>query len=418
MSVLSVPSDPVQSDTTRRTRRLSLVHWILIAMVVGVVVGWWWPTTAAALAPLATIFLRLIKSLVVPLIFTTLVVGVAGHGDDMRRVGRLALRSIVYFELVTTGALAIALVAANLVRPGAGVQLAHATTTTGAELARHPITLAGVLEHAVPQSIVEAAATNDVLQVVVFAILFAVALTRVRAGAKTVVLEGCDSVSQVVFQMVDLVMMYAPIGIGAAIAVTVATSGPAVLVSLGKLILTLYGALVVFVIVVLVPVALVARVPLRAFVRAVREPALIAFSTASSEAALPRAMEAMKALGVPPRIVGFVIPTGYSFNLDGSTLYLGVAALFAVQAAGIHMPLGEQLVLMATLMLTSKGVAGVARGSLVVLAGALATFGLPLETVAVILGVDAVMDMGRTTINVIGNCLASVVLARWEGEFR
>ena len=415
---MSAPSDPVQSDTARRTRRLSLVHWILIAMVVGVLVGWRWPAVAASLAPLATIFLRLIKSLVVPLIFTTLVVGVAGHGDDMRRVGRLALRSIVYFELVTTGALAIALMAANLVRPGAGVQLAHATTTTGAELARHPITLSGVLEHAVPQSIAEAAATNDVLQVVVFAILFAVALTRVRAQAKTVVLEGCDSVSQVVFQMVDLVMMYAPIGIGAAIAVTVATSGPAVLVSLGKLILTLYGALVVFVIVVLVPVALVARVPLRAFVRAVREPALIAFSTASSEAALPRAMEAMKALGVPPRIVGFVIPTGYSFNLDGSTLYLGVASLFAVQAAGIHMPLGEQLVLMATLMLTSKGVAGVARGSLVVLAGALATFGLPLEAVAVILGVDAVMDMGRTTINVIGNCLASVVLARWEGEFR
>jgi proton glutamate symport protein len=335
----------------------------------------------------------------------------------MKRVGKLAFRSIVYFEVVTTLALAVGLLAVNIVRPGDGVQLSGASAEQGTEFASKHVTFSGVLEHLVPQSVVEAAATNEVLQVVFWAIIFAVALSRVRGKPKETMLAFCESLSDVMFKLTAIVMAYAPIGIGAAIAVTVGKSGIGVLVNLGKLVLTLYGALVVFGLLVLIPVALIARVPLRRFMAAVKEPALIAFSTASSEAALPRAMQAMEALGVPKRIVAFVMPTGYSFNLVGSTLYLAVASVFAAQAGGIEMSLSQQLAMMLTLMVTSKGVAAVPRASLVILSGALALFGLPLQAVAVILGVDAIMDMARTTVNLIGNCLASVVMARWEGEF-
>jgi proton glutamate symport protein len=369
---------------------------------------------ALAVEPLSMVFLRLIKSLIVPLVASTLLVGIAGHGDDMRRVGRLALRSIVYFEIVTTLALAVGLLVVNVMRPGAGVQLpVAAATVSGPGLT----TLGGVVEHLVPQSVIEAAAGNDVLQIVVWTALFAVALTRVRPLAKERVLGLAESVAEVTFRMVDLVMWFAPFGIGAALASTIARHGLGVLGSLGLLVLTLYVALIVFCLGVLVPVAVTQGVPLRAFFRAVREPALIAFSTSTSEAALPRAMEAMERLGVPGRIVAFVIPLGYSFNLDGSTLYLAVAAMFAAQAGGIVMPLSRQLVLMLTLMLTSKGVAGVPRASLVIISAAVATFGLPAQAVALILGVDAFMDMARTAVNVVGNCLASVVVARWEGSF-
>jgi proton glutamate symport protein len=384
-------------------------------MIVGTLVGWLFPAVAIELKPLSTIFLRLIKSLVVPLVFSTLVVGIAGHGDDLRRVGRLALRTVIYFEVLTTAALVIGLVAGNLFQPGAGISLAQAQAATGTELATRQATLGAVLEHLVPQSIFEAAAANDVLQVVVFAVLFAVALTRVAPNPRVTMLGVCQSLAAVTFKMVGLVMAYAPIGIGAAIAVTVGQNGPGVLLSLGKLVLTMYVALVVFAVVVMVPVAVAAGVPLRRFLRAVREPALIAFSTSTSEAALPSAMQSMETLGVPARIVGFVIPTGYTFNLAGSTLYLAVTALFAAQAGGIRLSLGTQLLLMLTLMLTSKGIAGVARAGLVVLSGTLAAFGLPLQAVAVILGVDAFMDMGRTMVNVVGNCLAAAVMARWEG---
>jgi proton glutamate symport protein len=396
-------------------RRPSLTHWILIAMVAGVVLGWASPSLALALDPLSTIFLRLIKSLIVPLVASTLIVGIAGHGDDMRRVGRLALRSVIYFEVVTTLALVVGLVVVNVLRPGVGVHLAGSADATA--LAGNMATFGNIIEHAVPQSVFEAAATNDALQIVVWAGLFAVALTRVRAPAKDRLLAFSESVAEVTFRMVDLVMWFAPFGIGAALAATVARHGLGVLGSLGQLVLTLYVALIVFCVVVLVPVALITGVPLRAFLRAVRDPALIAFSTSTSEAALPRAMEAMEALGVPRRIVAFVIPVGYSFNLDGSTLYLAVAALFAAQAGGMTLSVGRQLVLLLTLMLTSKGVAAVPRASLVILSGAVVTFGLPAQAVALILGVDAFMDMARTTVNVVGNCLATVVVARWEGAF-
>jgi proton glutamate symport protein len=385
-------------------------------MVVGVLVGLYAPHLAGSLKPLATVFLRMIKSIIAPLIFATLVVGIAGHGDDMKRVGRLALKSIVYFEIVTTLALVIGLAAVNLVRPGDGIKLA-ASAEAGNELAQNTQTGAGFLDHLVPTSFFDAAARNEVLQVVFFAVLFAVALSKVRGRSKEVMLAGCESLAEVMFKFTMMVMRFAPIGIGAAIAATVAQSGMGVLLSLGKLVLTLYGALIVFFLLVLLPIALLFRVPLRRFVRAVRSPALIAFSTTSSEAALPLAMQSMEAIGVPRRIVAFVMPTGYSFNLDGSTLYLAVASIFVAQAAGVPMTLPNQLYMMLTLMITSKGVAAVPRASLVILSGTLSTFGLPLEGVAIILGVDALMDMARTSTNLVGNCLATVVMARLEGEF-
>lgn len=386
-------------------------------MVVGVGFGWLLPEYSQYLKPFANIFLRMIKSLIVPLLFSTLVVGIAGHGDDMKQVGRLALRSFIYFEVVTTLALVIGLVAVNLVKPGVGVQLdAPDRSAEVASLASKTPTFSSVLEHTVPQSFFEAAAQNEVLQVVFFAILFAVALAKVEGKSKTVMLDWMQSMSDIMFKFVGLVMVYAPIGIGAAIGVTVGKSGFDVLRNLAILVGTLYASLVVFVLLVLVPVAMMARIPLRRFWAATKEPWLIAFSTASSEAAFPKAMQNMEAFGVPRRIVSFVLPTGYSFNLDGSTLYLAVASVFVAQAAGIDMPLSTQILMMLTLMLTSKGVAAVPRASLVILSGALAQFGLPLEGIALILGVDALMDMARTSVNLLGNCLATAVMARWEGE--
>ena len=400
----------------RGLRRISLTSWIMIAMVAGVLIGTWAPEFAVTLKPVSNVFLRMIKSIIAPLIFGTLVVGIAGHGDDMKRVGRLALKSIIYFEVVTTLALAIGLLAVNLIRPGEGVALT-ASAEAGKELAHNTQTATGFLEHLVPTSFFDAAARNEVLQVVFFAVIFAVALSKVQGRSKEIVLAGCEGLADVMFKFTMIVMRFAPFGIGAAIAVTVGTSGLGVLLNLGKLILTLYGALIVFFLLVLLPIAWLARVPLRRFVRAVRSPALIAFSTTSSEAALPLAMQSMEAIGVPRRIVAFVMPTGYSFNLDGSTLYLAVASMFVAQAAGHPMTLTSQLLMMLTLMITSKGVAAVPRASLVILSGTLATFGLPLEGVAIILGVDALMDMARTCTNLVGNCLATVVMARWEGEF-
>ena len=403
-------------------KRLSSTQWIAISMVVGIILGValpaaGHPTVAMVEKATSSVFLRMIKSLIVPLLFSTLVVGIAGHGDDMKKVGRLAFRSILYFEVVTTLALAIGLLVVNVVKPGAGVNLAVASTDKGAEFAKTEVSFTGVIEHMVPQSFFDAAAKNEVLQVVFFAILFAVALSRVTGPSKDFMLKLCQSLSDVMFKFVGLVMAFAPFGIGAAIATTVGASGLGVLVSLGKLVGTLYGALALFILLVLFPVALVARIPIARFWKYVKEPWLIAFSTASSEAALPLAMENLEEMGLPKRIVAFVLPTGYSFNLDGSTLYLAVASVFAAQAAGIHMPIGNQIVMMLTLMLTSKGVAAVPRAALVILSGALAMFGLPLEAVAVILGVDALMDMARTSVNLLGNCLATAVMARWEGEF-
>ena len=274
-----------------------------------------------------------------------------------------------------------------------------------------------LIAHLAPVSIIKAMADGDVLQIVVFSVLFALAVTSIGEKARPVI-QWCESLADIMFRFTEFVMKFAPVGVGAAMANTVGHSGLKVLKNLGMLVGTLYGALIFFLLFVLLPVALIFRVPLRDFLRAVKTPATIAFATTSSESALPKAMENMERLGVPRRIVGFVLPTGYSFNLDGTTLYLSLASIFVAQAAGVHMPFGQQIIMLLTLMLTSKGVAGVPRASLVILLGTLASFNLPPEGVLVILGVDELMDMARTCVNVIGNCLATVVIAIWEKSFR
>jgi proton glutamate symport protein len=394
-------------------KRLSITAWIFIAMVLGVVLGAAFPDVGKAdwVAALANMFLRLIKSIIAPLIFGTLVYGIAGTGS-VKTMGRIGLKAIIYFEVLTTIALFLGLGAVNLFRPGEGMTLERAATETG--LPQVSPTFSGTLEHTFPQSVIDAMARGDVLQIVVFAFLFGAACAAIGSKAEAVV-TFCKALSEVMFRYTKYVMYLAPIGVGAAMAHTIGSKGLGVLLGLGKLVLTLYGALVVFIVVVLGAVALIARIPLRPFIRAVQEPFIIAFSTAASEAALPLALENLELMGVPKHIVAFVLPTGYSFNLDGSTLYLSLASVFVAQAAGIHMPLGQQLLMMLTLMLTSKGVAAVPRASLVILAGTLATFGLPISGVALILGADAVMDMARTSVNLLGNCMATVVVARWEG---
>jgi proton glutamate symport protein len=393
----------------------SLTQWIFVGMGVGLLLGWLAPEFAVTLRPFSTVFLRLIKSIVAPLIFATLVVGIAGHGD-LKQVGRMGVKAIVYFEVVTTIALIIGLVVVNVIKPGVGATL-HAAEGMG-DLVAKKQTFGDVLTHVFPQSFFEAAAKGEVLQVVVFTLIFSIALAMVAKEKREIILQFCDSLAETMFKFTNIVMKYAPVGVAAAIAVTVGNKGLSVLINLGLLVVSLYVALTIFVVFVFGGVALMARIPIRRFLNAVKEPALIAFSTSSSEAALPKAMLAMEAFGVPRRIVSFVIPTGYSFNLDGSSLYLSLAAVFVAQAAGIDLSVGQQCVIVLTLMLTSKGVAGVSRAALVVLAGTLASFGLPLEGVAVLLGVDQLMDMGRTMVNVVGNCLATVVVARWEGEFK
>jgi proton glutamate symport protein len=392
-------------------KKISLTAWIFIGMVAGIALGAFLPDVGKQLAPVSNVFLRLIRSIIAPLLFGTLVYGVAG-GGDLKRMGRIGLKAIIYFEVVTTVALFLGLAAVNLVRPGEGMKL----QPTAAESALPPAqnTLSNVLEHVFPASIIDAMARGDVLQIVVFSFLFGAACAAIGAKAQPVV-KFCESLAEVMFRYTKYVMYLAPLGVGAAIANTVGSKGLGVLFGLGKLILLMYVSLIIFVTVVLGTVIKLAKIPLRRFFLAAREPFLIAFSTASSEAALPLALENMETFGVPKHIVAFVLPTGYSFNLDGTTLYLSLASVFVAQAAGMPLTLGEQLIMMLTLMLTSKGVAGVPRAALVILAGTLSTFHLPMEGVAVLLGIDALMDMARTSVNVLGNCLASAVVARWEG---
>ena len=408
------PTD--QAAATGRFR-ITLTQQIMLGLVAGIVAGYFvstfHPSWARYFNPFSQLFLRLIRMIIAPLIFSTLVAGVAGAGHA-KTVGRIALRAIIYFEVVTTLALIVGLVSVNVLKPGAGLVLPAATGTPVSAAAAQ--TWDQILLHAFPTSVIQAMAEGDVLQVVVWSLFFAVALIMVGPKGRPIV-EFCESLAETMFKFTNIVMKYAPIGVAAAIAYTVGKGGFGVLYNLAWLVGTLYIALAAFYLLVLFPVMLVFRVPVGKFVRAVREPAVIAFSTTSSEAALPRAMEAMERLGVPRSVVAFVIPLGYSFNLDGSTLYLSLAAIFVAQAAGVHLSVGQQITMMLTLMLTSKGVAGVPRAALVILAATLASYNLPLEAVTLLLGVDTLMDMGRTMTNVIGNCLASVVVARWEGVF-
>ncbi len=394
-------------------KKLTLTRQILLGLVLGVVAGYCaGPRYAPYFRPFSVIFLRLVKVLIAPLIFSTLVAGIAG-GGHAKVVGRMAVRAFIYFEVVTTLAIAIGLAMVNLTQPGAGVVL----PASGDVKLSPPQTWQDFLIHVVPDSVIKAMAEGDVLQIVVFSMLFAFALNLVGEKGRIVV-QVCEAIAETMFKFTNIVMRYAPIGVGCAIAYTVGHGGLGVLVNLGKLVGTLYLALAVLILCVFLPIAVGFRIPLRKFVRMVKEPAAIAFSTTSSEAALPSAMEALEKFGVPRRIVALVLPLGYSFNLDGSSLYISLAAVFVAQAAGVQMSLGQQFGMLFMLMLTTKGVAGVPRASLVILSGALIHYGLPLEGVTLILGVDELMDMGRTAINLIGNCLATTVIARWEGEFR
>ena len=395
-------------------RKPSLTYWIFFAMLLGGEIGLDRPQLAEHLRVFSDIFLRLIKVIVAPLIFGTLVTGIAGHGN-LRSVGRIGVKSLIYFEIVTTLALFIGLGAINLSRAGEGLTVTAAAATEAAPSAA-TLHWDDFLLHIFPENLAKSVAENQILQVAVFSVLFGIALARISEAKRAPMLGFCESLTATMFAFTNLVMYFAPVGVGAAMAYTVGHMGIAVLLPLGKLLLTGYGALVFFLLAVLLPIALFSRLPVGRFVRAVAEPATIAFATSTSEAALPRAMECMEEFGVPRRIVAFVIPAGYSFNLDGSTLYLAVASIFVAQVAGIHFTWLQQLFMVFTLMLTSKGVAGVPRAVLVVLLATAATFHLPAEPIFIILGIDALMDMARTAVNVIGNCLACAVIARWEGE--
>jgi proton glutamate symport protein len=417
--VIDSPTPPL----CRPWYRPSLTAQIMIGLVVGGFIGWFRPDWGNAVYFLRDIFLNLIKSIIAPLVFSTIVVGIAGAGN-LRKVGRMGLKAIVYFEIATTAALVIGLAVVNFTKPGVGVTLVAGPNDVVNTIAHtHPKTLLETIVHAFPASVIEAMVHGDVLQIVAFSVLFAMAVSAVGEKGKPIV-RAMESLSQVMFKFTNYVMMFAPIGVGAAMAHTIGTQGLGVLVNLGNLILTLYLGLIIFVVLVFGLVIFLVRVPLRQFVRAVREPATLAFATTSSESALPKAMQAMERIGVPRHIVGLVMPTGYSFNLDGSTLYLAVASVFVAQAAetttGHHVGLGQQITIMLALMITSKGVAAVPRASLVVLLATLNSFlpaGLGPIGVAVIFGVDELMDMGRTCVNLVGNCLATIVVARWEGEF-
>ncbi len=396
-------------------RRRSLTTWILVAMVVGAEVGNDFPDVAIALRVLSQIFLRLIRTIVAPLLFATLVVGIAGH-SNLKQVGRMGVKALIYFEVVTTLALLIGWAAITFSQAGVGINLPPSAEAT--QLAE-PVqrTWQEIVLDIFPENIGRAVVDAEILQIVVFSVIFGIALAMLPEPRRRPMLSVAESLAETMFAFTRIIMYMAPVGVGAAIAYTVGHLGLGILINLFQLLATFYVAVAFFIVLVLLPVALIARVPLRRFIAAVAEPVSIAFATTSSEAALPRAMEAMERIGVPRQIVAFVMPTGYSFNLDGSTLYLSLTSIFVAQAAGIEMTTGQQLVMMLTLMMTSKGVAGVPRGGIVILLGTVASFGLPVEPVFIILGIDELMDMVRTALNVLGNCLATIVIARWEGEF-
>jgi proton glutamate symport protein len=396
-------------------RKRSLTTWILVCMVAGAEFGYDVPVVAKKLQVLSEIFLRLIKTIIAPLLFSTLVVGIAGHAD-IKQIGRMGWKSLLYFEIVSTLALFIGLLAINISKAGAGVVLPPNPDVAAITSIREQSTSDFIL-HIFPENFAKSIYEGQILQIVIFSIIFGIAVAMVREKHRTPMIRFCESLSETMFRFTNIVMYFAPVAVFAAIAYTVGHMGFDILFNLFKLLATLYVALVVFLCFVLLPVALIFKIPVIPFIRAVSEPATIAFATSNSESALPSAMESMEKFGIPRKIVAFVIPTGYSFNLDGTTLYLSLASIFVAQAAGIDLPLEKQLVICFTLMLTSKGVAGVSRASLVILMGTAVSFGLPVEPIFIILGIDVLMDMARTSVNVIGNCLATCVVARSEKEF-
>lgn len=394
-------------------KKASLTTWIFGSMLIGIAIGVDFPELAMNLKVVSQVFLKLIKTVIAPLLFGTLVVGIAGH-SDLKQVGRMGWKSLLYFELVTTLALLIGLLAINSSQAGVGIELpvgevpVQGTARSWKE----------VILHIFPENIARSIFEGEILQIVIFSILFGIGLALVQDGRKKqLMVSFTESLSEVMFNFTRVIMYFAPFGVGAAIAFTVGEMGLGILINLFHLLATLYVALLAFILLVLLPIALALKIPVIKFIKAVSEPVSIAFATTSSEAALPKAMEAMEKFGVPRKIVAFVMPTGYSFNLDGTTLYLALASVFVAQAAGIRLGITEQLLMVLTLMLTSKGVAGIPRASLIILMGTAASFNLPMAPIFLILAIDELMDMARTSVNVIGNCLATCVIAKWEGEF-
>ena len=393
----------------------SLTTWILMSMVVGAEFGYDLPEIGVKMQIVSKIFLRLIKTIIAPLLFATLVVGIAGH-SNLKQVGRMGWKSLVYFEIVSTIALFIGLAAINISKAGIGVvvpdvvnqsELAPVTAVTGSDL----------ILHIFPENIAKAIYEGQVLQIVVFSIIFGIAVALIKEKYRSPMVRFTEALAETMFKFTQIIMYFAPFAVFAAIAYSIGHMGLDILVNLFKLLATLYVSLILFILGVLLPVALIFKIPVRKFLNKVAEPVTIAFATTSSESALPIAMERMEEFGVPRKIVAFVMPTGYSFNLDGTTLYLSLATIFVAQISGIHLPFEKQLLIVFTLMLTSKGVAGVPRASMVILLGTAASFGLPVWPIYIILGIDELMDMARTSVNVLGNCLATAVIARWEGEF-
>ena len=409
--------------------RRNLTTWILTCMVLGIFVGVDFPNFAAALQPLSSGFIKLVKTIVGPILFATLVYGIAGH-SDLKQVGRMAWKSMLYFFCATTCAIFIGLAAINITEAGVGVDVSGMPQEELPTVTKNNSMLESLPEHVhgvykftsffkdlFPENIVKSIYENQVLQIVVFSVLFGIGLALVEEKKRKPMVDFTESLSEVMFKFTNLIMYFAPIGVGAAMAYTVGHLGVDILKNLFMLLGTLYLALIFFLLLVLLPVALYLKIPILKFISAIKEPVSIAFATTSSDAALPKAMSAMEKFGVPRKIVSFVIPTGYSFNLDGTSLYLSLASIFVAQAAGIDLSFGEQLIIAFTLMITSKGVAAVPRASLIILIATADQFGLPVFIIAAILGIDELMDMARTSVNVIGNCLATVVIAKWEGEF-
>ena len=400
-----------------KSKKLTL--YIFIALIAGIIFGWLDPAHASKMQPLGDAFLRMVKMIIAPLIFATLTVGIAGHGD-VKNLGKIGLKTIVYFEIVTTIALILGLTIANILKPGAGfsvdISSVYISAVENMKTSQNELSFIQMLINTIPESLFDAMAKGNLLQIVVFAIFFALAVCAVGPKARPV-LDFLQSTCDIMFQFTKYVMMFAPIGVFGAISATVGTNGIGILASYAKLIIITYFALIIFVVLVLYLACKIVNIPFRGLLKTIKDPALLAFSTASSEAALPKAMTQMEKFGVPKSIVSFVMPMGYTFNLDGSTLYLTLATLFCAQIAGVELSLSQQLMIMITLMLTSKGIAGVPRVALVILTGTLTSFNIPLIGVAVLLGIDQILDMGRTTVNLIGNCVATTVIARWENDF-
>ena len=414
-------------------RKKNLTTWILVSIVMGVIIGRDFPGVALALQPLSQGFIRLIKTIVGPILFSTLVYGIAGH-SDLKQVGRMAWKSLVYFYTATTIALFIGLAAINISKAGVGIdasRIPHTELPKTSAIKENDIKALENIPEAnhwlfkttaffrdiFPENIIKSIYENQVLQIVIFAVIFGIGLAQLPERKKKPLVDFMDSLAETMFKYTHIIMYFAPIGVGAAMAYTVGHMGIDILKYLFMLLITLYCALFAFILLVLLPIALYMKVPIKKFIKAIKKPVSIAFATTSSDAALPVVMQNMEKFGVPRKIVSFVVPTGYSFNLDGTTLYLSLASIFVAQAAGMHLSFGQQLLICLTLMITSKGVAAIPRASLIILIATADQFGLPTFIIAAILGIDELMDMGRTSVNVIGNCLASVVVAKWEGEF-